>query len=127
MPEFLKAKDVMRLAETHDIVLLFNQFIDDFRYVKSPGEKAALIEDEPDADKLLGGWLCNIAAAVESLAVEAGIEVPGWTQKQEYFSPVPFYSYDIKNEEFKEYFKATTPEPFARRNLFPGENVLSRC
>lgn len=111
-------------TETDDKDLLFGQFLDDYRHADLK-EKAYLLRDEPkwieEED-----WSYVLAATAEALAHEAGIEPPEWVYDPKYISPVPSYGFDVRNKEYQEFLKATALPEFASRNLFMGDNVLTR-
>lgn len=113
-------------TETDDVKLLFGQFLDDYRHADLE-EKAYLLRDEPEwMERQNGRWSYILAATAEALAHEAGIEPPGWVYDTKYVSPVPIYGGDVKLKEYQELLKETALPEFAARNLYMGDNVLTR-
>jgi hypothetical protein len=67
-------------------------------------------------------WAAFCAAVVEELCIRASLASPAWTNQQEYFLAEPWF-YDSQ-PELREWQLTTTPEPFKRRNIFVGSNIL---
>ena len=102
----------------------FCQFLDDFEGAQ---DKAALIADEPHWSSNPGRWPYDFAACAHKLANDNALEVPEWTLKEEYISPVPQCAFGTEDPEFRKYLEMTTPAEYAQRNLFLGENVAKRA
>ncbi len=67
-------------------------------------------------------WAAFCAAIVEELCVRASLACPAWTNQQDYFLADPWFYYPQPSQ--REWLLSTTPEPFKRRNIFVGGNVL---
>ena len=126
----LTIKEISELRYENDEDLLFGQFLDDFRYEES--DMYALIKDEPLNEKESELFSCILAATAHKLANDNDLPVPEWVFKRKYVYVREFYPCidddddgdDIK--DFRQHLKATSPYEFAQRNLFFGNNVLSR-
>jgi len=109
----------------HNFTLAFGQFLDDFRFA-SDNEKQKLIADEPKRDGVEPVVLCHAAAAVHKLANDNNLEIPSWVYDSAYTMPEPYYARDVQNEKFQRFLHETSPPEYAIRNVFFGDNVLSR-
>jgi hypothetical protein len=67
-------------------------------------------------------WEAFWAAIVEELCVRASLVSPAWTNQQNYVLTNPWFYYPQPSQ--REWLLSTTPEPFKRRNIFVGGNVL---
>jgi hypothetical protein len=67
-------------------------------------------------------WAAFCAATVEELCQRSFQISPAWTNKQEYFLADPWFYYPQPSQ--REWLLSTTPEPYKRRNIFVGDNVL---
>lgn len=122
----LSAADAVDVPGDPD--LNFRQFLDDFRY-EPESSCRRLISEEP---KLTGNdfYDVRIAATVEALSHERGIEPPQWVYAPSRYLKKKTYTLRrvcAKSQEARDWFEATTPPEFASRNLFCGDNPLSRC
>lgn len=116
--------EIAAMDESEDIILWFGQFLDDFRHER---DKESLIAEEPVWKRSRPGWMYyNFAAAAHKLANDNGIPVPEWAMAEKYISPEPIYGRGVKSKEYQEYLRKTSPYEYASRNIFLGNNVLSR-
>lgn len=111
-----------------DRELAFNQFLDDF-YGASEEERQTLISGEPSCapGSIFGS---KLAATAELLCHRFSLSVPAWTEHPCYFVPDPVWATPLvcaRSESAREYYKQTTCDEFARRNLFYGPDLLRRC
>ena len=67
-------------------------------------------------------WAAFCAAVVEELCARTGFPRPAWTERQDYFLDQPWWYYSQASQ--RDWLIKTTPEPFKRRNIFVGGNVL---
>lgn len=67
-------------------------------------------------------WAAFCAALVEELCARASLISPTWTSQQDYVLSEPWFYYPQPSQ--REWLLSTTPEPFKRRNIFVGGNVL---
>ena len=67
-------------------------------------------------------WAAFCAAVVEELCARTGFPCPAWTDRQDYFLEQPWWYYSQASQ--RDWLIKTTPEPFKRRNIFVGGNVL---
>jgi hypothetical protein len=67
-------------------------------------------------------WAAFFAATVEELCARTSFPCPTWIHKPEYTLDAPwFYSPQLSQ---RDWFLSTTPEPFKKRNIFVGGNIL---
>jgi hypothetical protein len=67
-------------------------------------------------------WAAFCAAAVEELCSRTSFPCPTWVNQQDYFLEQPWF-YDTQLSQ-RDWLLSTTLEPFKRRNVFVGGNVL---
>lgn len=67
-------------------------------------------------------WAAFCAAVVEELCSRTGFPCPTWTEQSDYFLKQPWFYYSDVYQ--RDWLVLTTPEPFKRRNIFIGGNVL---
>ncbi len=67
-------------------------------------------------------WAAFCAATVEELCARMSLACPAWTNQQNYFLEQPWFYYPQQSQ--RDWLLSTTPEPFKRRNIFVGGNVL---
>lgn len=83
-----------------------------------------LIEESPTPVTTPEGkrWAAFCAAVVEELCSRTSFPCPAWTSQPDYVLDQPwFYNPHLSQ---REWLISTTPEPFKRRNIFVGGNVL---
>lgn len=74
----------------------------------------------PEGEK----WAAFCAATVEELCVRTSLPSPTWTSQQKFFLADPWFYDPQPSPSQREWLLSTTPEPFKRRNIFVGGNVL---
>jgi hypothetical protein len=102
-------------------------FLEDWRSL--PEARERLIQEEPPAPgdhPEMQRWAAFCAAMVEVLCQETGLPVPAWAQRPEYTLADPWYLYPGKHRKLMAWQEQTTPEPFKRRNIFGGDQILTR-
>ena len=117
-----------RILHHTDPWIAVGDFVDDWRRTP-PAERAALVERPiASAEKRqeLQRWAAFFAAMVEVLCQEAGLPIPAWTARPEYFLSEPWYLYPGNHPQLRAWQEATTPEPFKRRNILGGDQILTR-
>jgi hypothetical protein len=67
-------------------------------------------------------WAAFCAATVEELCKRASLPSLTWIHQPEYRLETPWFYFAPLSQE--DPFHSPTPEPFRRRNIFVGENVL---
>ncbi len=77
--------------------------------------------DQVSADLLQ--WAVFCAASVEYLCHTYDLECPAWVMEERYRLPEPWY-YHLAGDldEVQQELRETTPEEFARRNVYCGDN-----
>jgi len=120
----LTIKSVSEKYTPKDEYTLFGQFLDDFRNEKD--DKYALIQDEPNNKTGMELFICILAATAHKLANDNDLPVPEWVLKQQYVYTGVHYAFNTQIEEYREHLKKTSPAEFKQRNIFLGDNVLSR-
>lgn len=82
------------------------------------------IEVPADASSEDFRWAVFCAASVEYLCQKYNLPCPSWALDERYVLTEPWY-YDLAGDlpEVQEDLRETTPEAFARRNVFCGDDV----
>lgn len=80
------------------------------------------VPDHPSSNLLR--WAVFCAASVEYLCHMYSLPCPAWAKDERYSLQEPWY-YDLASDllEVQEELRETTPEEFAQRNVFCGNNV----
>jgi hypothetical protein len=120
----LSLKELAKKYSAEDEHYLFGQFLDDFRNEKT--DKYSLIKDEPPAKNGMELFACILAATAHKLANDNGLPVPDWVWKNRYISSKAEYAFDTGIEDYKRHLELTSPAEFTTRNLFFGDNIISR-
>jgi hypothetical protein len=120
----IKRLRLIDAVNCENTTLGLGQFLDDF---KKEDNKYELIKDEPVSTHASRKTLCYAAATAHKLAVDNDLEVPEWVRKAEYIMPEPVYAHNTSNEKYQELLKETSFAEFASRNLYYGDNAISRC
>ena len=116
----MKIADVLQYD---DFVFALCSFLDEF---KRSSDKYGMICDEPSAEDSDRVNVCILAAVAHKLANEHTLKPPEWTKKEIYVMPYPVYSFDTKCKEYQKFLLETSPNEFARRNIYFGENAIER-
>lgn len=120
----MRARDV-RMA---DYGLDRAQLIDDFRRMKTPGEKSTLVSQTPPLPALSQYHHAHLAATVEALCLEAGIEPPHWVMVNAACMPEPVYPAFLKDfKPMTDYIDANPNEIFLRHNILIDDDILRRA
>lgn len=69
-------------------------------------------------------WAAFCAATVEELCRRTSLTSPAWTSQQDYVLADPWFYDPQPSPSQREWLLSATPEPFKRRNIFVGGNVL---
>lgn len=87
-------------------------------------ERETLISKPPAPPTTSEGkrWAAFCAAVVEELCARTSFPCPAWTKQQKYILKRPWFYFPQLSQ--REWLLETTPEPFKRRNIFVGGNVL---
>jgi hypothetical protein len=102
-------------------------FLEDWR--SRPQVRERLICEEPPppgTDPEMQRWAAFCAAMVEALCQEAGLPVPAWTERPVFTLAAPWYLYPGRHPQLLAWQEQTTPEPFKRRNIYGGDQLLKR-
>lgn len=113
---------------TDDYVLLYCQFLDDFRHESDEGKSGLIasapkcLNDRPDY------YDAFLAGVCETLAKESNIDIPGWIYEDRYYLDSPTFPDGTERVPgFQEFLRETTPIEFAARNVLFGDNLMKRC
>jgi len=82
----------------------------------------------PDPTEEQWRWAVFCAAGVEWLCAQAELPCPAWALDARLQLAEPWYDFDAPGahkEDVRAYLRERTPQPFARRNIYCGEKVLT--
>ena len=122
--ELIRTKDYMRYA-SDDRYCAYGNFLDRFVECGNTGRQW-IIMDRPDDDDTLPIDAAKLAATVEVLVKKYDLEMPNWVMDPRYILKEPYYG-SATSKEFQRVLKETAPPEFARRNVFLGDNCMSRA
>jgi hypothetical protein len=104
-------------------------FLDDWRFT-APADRLALMQepimsvDVAVDDVELRRWAAFCAAMVEWLCWQDGAPFPSWTRSDEYYLAKPWFRYP--GDLLRAWQLTSTPTPFKMRNIFGGDQMLTR-
>lgn len=114
-----------RIAAGVDPWVSFSDFLEDWTY--APESRPELIEKAPTfVDAKQRRWAALLAATVEVLCERDGLDPPDWSQEAIYRLPRPWYLYQGTGR-IRDWLRESTPQPFAKRNIWSGDRVLRRA
>ena len=114
-----------RIAAGVDPWVSFADFLEDWTY--SPDARSELIKMAPTfVGPEQRRWAALLAATAEVLCEREGQDPPYWTQAAVYRLPRPWYLYEGTGR-IRDWLRESTPQPFARRNIWSGDRVLRRA
>lgn len=104
-------------------------FLDDWRFTEPPDRPALVQEPIVPADFSAGDielrrWAAFCAAMVEWLCWQDGAPFPPWTASDEYRLAEPWFLYP--GDLLRAWQLTSTPAPFKMRNIFGGDQMLTR-
>ena len=104
------------------------QLIDDFRYVKENSLKSELVRMQPALPALSQYHSCHLAATVDALCDEAGIDRPRWTSFPIYVMSPPVYPPLLKDfTPMTDYIDAHICPVFLEHGIKIDDDVLRRA
>jgi hypothetical protein len=101
-------------------------FIDDWRR-SDREDRLELVTTsiaEPQKDGQMHQWAAFCAALVEWLCWQDELPFPSWTNSEDFRLREPWFLYP--GDLLRAWQLATTPAPFKARNIFGGEQIVSR-
>lgn len=116
-------KDFIEYAKYNE-ELAYGNFLDRFRSC-TKAEQQEIIKDRPINEDELPVTASVLAASVEVLVKEYNLEMPDWVMDKKYRLEKPYYSF-VKNPDYQKYLSETSLPEFKKRNLFLGDNAMSR-
>ena len=104
-------------------------FLDDWRFTEPPDRLALVREPIAQVDSSsesldLLRWAAFCAAMVEWLCWQDGAPFPSWTANDAYRLAEPWFLYP--GDLLRAWQLTSTPTPFKMRNIFGGDQMLSR-
>lgn len=112
-----------QIAQGEDPWFALGSFLHDW-WCYAVEARAELIAEPPVLDTTLEEkrWSAFCAATVEELCFRTNFPYPTWINNPDYVLEQPWF-YDPQPSQ-RDWLLSTTPEPFRRRNVFVGGNVL---
>lgn len=108
--------------------LAIGDFLDDWRFT-DPADRMNLVREsiapvDVENTELLR-WAAFCAAMVEWLCWQDNLPFPEWTSRVEYRLAEPWFLYP--GDLLRAWQLTSTPAPFKMRNIFGGDQMLSRA
>lgn len=119
-------RDIDNYTDDNTQRLFFGDFLDEFYRVSDKKDKMAMLEAEPEFNNTENKFMVEIAAAVHKLSDDNNIPAPPWVFEKKYYSDSPIFAFDTKNKKYQDFLINTSPDEYASRNIFLGDNVLRR-
>lgn len=107
--------------ESSDFQRWVNAFVDEFRDADDV-RRLTMIADAPRCEGRFAGL---VAAIVDALCREVGLDVPVWAKTVS--SPEPFFPLAARGYALRIRLMLESPPPFRARNVFVPESYLSRA
>jgi hypothetical protein len=116
------------LASGESFRIAVGNFMNDF-FLYNIEQRQTLLEEPihlpPNLTIDQRGWAAFCAGAAEYLAERYNLTCPVWIHDTVYQMPEPWYTLPSEdNPELREIFQATTPDSFAKRNVFCGDRIF---
>ncbi|MBE3560095.1 MAG: hypothetical protein IMW89_12845 [Ktedonobacteraceae bacterium] len=123
---FSASESFTRIQRGENPWVAFGDFLDDWRRTR-PEDRAALVEQAPEkfTTEDEQRWAALFAATVEFLCKEEQLPVPRWVTSPQFSLQKAWYP-EARTANLRRLQEETTPEPFARRNIFSGDRLLQR-
>jgi hypothetical protein len=125
------------VAETYERIkqvpqqpwVAIGDFLDDWRFTEQP-DRPALVQEPiasagvAETNVELRRWAAFCAAMVEWLCYQDGAPFPSWTANETYRLAEPWFLYP--GDLLRAWQLTSTPAPFKMRNIFGGDQMLTR-
>jgi hypothetical protein len=103
------------------------EFLDEFYSAQTPGQRDAMLADEPRAigDERLDGLF---GAVAEYLSHQSGLpRAPAWAYASKRYLDRAWHASSLQDAGMREYLTFSSPGEFASRNIFTEERPLRRA
>lgn len=118
----------MRQVENDSRYNAYGNFLDFFYYSMSNEERAAAIAKPPIGEERHPIDAAKLAATVERLCHLYDLDVPEWVMDDKYILPEPYFGEPYPRiEEYRTILAQESLPEFVKRNLFLGDNCMSRA
>lgn len=104
----------------------YGNFLDRFRGARNQETRQYLIAERPEHDELYHIDAAKLAATIEVLAKEYGLNIPAWVMDEKYILQEPYYA-GVKLPAYQKLLEETSLPEFAKRNLYLGDNCMDRA
>lgn len=121
----IPTKDYMEEVAV-DRYAAYGNFLDRFRWTITNEERQEVIKYPPDNSDKFEIDAAKLAATVECLAKDFGLEIPEWVYEERFILKEPYYA-RVTTECVRKFLEETSLPEFAKRNLFLGDNVMDRA
>jgi hypothetical protein len=118
------AETVLMIAQGGDPWLAVGQFLDDWRRTPAADREGLVLSPPPGVGGDALRWVALLAASVDWLCYQDGIDAPPWTADLVYRLREPWFLYP--GWRLRAWQLVDTPAPFKARNVFGGDRILDR-
>ena len=122
--ECIHTKDYLSYAADNRYCA-YGNFLDFFNMADNQ-VRQTVISDRPKDDDIFPIDAAIISAVVEVLVKKHNLKMPEWVKDRKYILSVPFYN-GVTNKDYQALLKETALPEFAKRNLFLGNDCMSRA
>ena len=103
--------------------IVMGDFLDDF-YSADHKERQRMIDSPLPLNSEQWEWLVYFVAAIDLLCFRFSLIRPEWVGNPNYHLREPWFLFD--GWRLRAWQLITTPVPFKMRNIFTGDNILTR-
>ena len=121
----MQVKDIFNVMDKEAIDYNIANFLDYFYHVDKDEQQMIIMEEPQYNEYASSADYAYVAAMVEKLCQDYGLNYPSWILKNEYFLKEPWFPPYVKGKA-RIYLMLYSPLAFLRRNIFVSENAISR-
>lgn len=120
-------RDFLKIVDSTSFEFSYGTFLDVFRQTKNIELKKKMIAHPPVENSSVEHhiYAASLAATVEELCKEISIEIPDWVFLPQYILKNPYY-HGVTNPDYQRFLEKNSLPSFKKRNIFVGDNVMSR-
>lgn len=120
-------KDFLRIVDQTTFEFSYGTFLDVFRQTRNIELKKEMINLPPVENGSIEHhiYAASLAATVEELCKEFSMEIPDWVFLSNYVLEEPYY-HGVTMPDYQKFLQENSLPAFKKRNIFVGDNVMSR-
>lgn len=120
-------KDFLKIVDQTTFEFSYGTFLDVFRQTKDLSLRKEMLSEPPVENGSIEHhiYAASLAATVEELCIEFNIEIPDWVYLSEYVLEEPYF-HGVTMPDYQKFLQENSLPSFKKRNIFVGDNVMSR-